>query len=577
MIEAPFAGRARLVKSVLAIAVMILAVPTLGASDLTSAGIGYICGAEQTQPRASPGAPVMLEGVGNGSSPADTGNPEAQAWYDEGLNLYHAFNHNEAIDAFARAVALDPNCALCEWGLALSLGPTLNYGVTPAQRATALGHAERARQLLRPDDDRAARLVSALLVRYGKDTPDAERDVRFSRALDEAARRYPADNEIANLTAHALLIPARRDDFTGVARAEELLKGVLARKPDDTAAIHYYIHASEFAGHAADALPYAERLAGLAPGASHLVHMAAHTLMHVGQYEEVALIDAQALKVDADVKARLGYDGPLSRQMYYQHNYSFGLAGALMAGDAALALKYFDHGAVAFPATFDQGALGVPPGLDGSPTPAARRITATARSLVALGRYAPARALAMPDRPDDPRPLRLYLHYARGEAFAARRDAAAVRREAAAIAALGEDARTKGETANSQLAEVAAGVLEGRAALLGGDAAKAAQAFAEATDRQERYFPFAKNFDPPPWWYPVRRSLAAAYLKAGRRDDAIREARASLAAWPNDALALRVLSKAEAASGQRATARDHAAQARRGWHGDLAKVPIELI
>ena len=94
-----------------------------------------------------------------------------------------------------------------------------------------------------------------------------------------------------------------------VARADELIKGVLARHPDDTAAIHYYIHATEFAGHPADALPYAEQLAGLAPGASHLVHMAAHTLMHVGQYEQVAIVDAQALKVDADTEARLGYAG----------------------------------------------------------------------------------------------------------------------------------------------------------------------------------------------------------------------------------------------------------------------------
>src|SRR5207244_4450375 len=137
--------------------------------------------------------------------------------------------------------------------------------------------------------------------------PDAKREQIYGHALDELYRRYPTDNELANLTAHALLIPARRDDFTGVPRAEAILKEVLARKPDDTAAIHYYIHSSEFLGHPAEALPYAERLAGLAPHASHLVHMAAHTMMHVGQYEDVAIVDAEALKVDADLNAKAGY------------------------------------------------------------------------------------------------------------------------------------------------------------------------------------------------------------------------------------------------------------------------------
>ena len=560
----------------LAVAALLAATPTLGASDPSQLGIGYICGAEQTPGGATSGT-VMLKGVGNGSSPADTSSPQAQAWYDEGLNLYHAFNHNEAIDAFARAAALDPSCALCEWGLALSLGPTLNYGVTAAQRADALAHVERARKLLKSGDGRAAGLVSALSVRYGRDTPDAERDVRFSRALDDLARRYPADDEIANLTAHALLIPARRDDFSGVARAEELVKGVLARKPDDTAAIHYHIHASEFAGAPADALPYAERLAGLAPGASHLVHMAAHTLMHVGQYEKVALVDAQALKVDADVQAQLGYPGPLSRQMYYQHNYNFGLAGALMAGDAPLALKYVDHAAIAFPMDFDKGALAVPPGLDGSPTPAARRITATARSFVALGRYAPARALALQDRPDDPRLVRLYRHYARGEAFAARRDQSGVSREAAAVAAVGEEARKAAETGSAQVAEIAAEVLQGRAALLRDDPAKAAQYFAGAADKQERYFPFAKNFDPPPWWYPIRRSLAVAELRSGHNTEAVRQATISLAAWPNDGLALRVLALAERRLGREGAARAHMTQARKAWRGDLAKAPLNLV
>jgi tetratricopeptide (TPR) repeat protein len=561
----------------IALASLTLAVPTAIAADATSLGVGYICGAEQ-RPAASsaPTVAVMLQGVGNGASPADTRSHEAQVWYDEGLNLYHSFNHNEASAALAKAAALDPACALCQWGVALSLGPTLNYGVTPAQTALALAAADKAAGLVRPDDARAKALIATLQLRYGKATPEAKRETLYGHAMEDLFQRYPADNEIAALTVQALLTPARHDDFAGVPRAVEILKTVLARAPNDTAAIHYYIHATEFAGRPADALPYAEKLAALTPGASHMVHMAAHTLMHVGEYERVAIINAQAMKVDADVESRLAYPGPLSAQIYYLHNYTFGLDGALMAGDAKLAVKYADHASIAFPAN-DKTPVAAPAGSlrPGNSGPD-RRTTATARALVAYGRYDPARALALPDNPADPRISRIYLHYARGEAFAARGDAAAVAREADALAAFKAEATKAGDLNSIVIAGIASDVLAGRAALLSNQPGKAAEAFARAAASQEKTFPFAQNFDPPPWWYPVRRSLAAADLAAGKPADAMREAKASLKDWPQDALALKVLSEAEAKTGDAKSAKAHLAEAQRDWRGDLAKVPLNL-
>ena len=564
--------------AVLALAVPVLAMPGALAADATSLGVGYICGAEQ-RPASSAASrvAVMLQGVGNGASPADTRNHEAQLWYDEGLNLYHSFNHNEASAALAKAAALDPACALCQWGVALSLGPTLNYGVTPAQTTLALAAADKAATLVRPDDARAKALIAALQLRYGKDTPEAKRETLYGHAMDDLLKRFPADNEIAALTVQALLTPARHDDYAGVPRAIEILKTVLARAPDDTAAIHYYIHATEFAGHPADALPYAEKLAALTPGASHMVHMAAHTLMHVGQYERVAVVNAEAMKVDADTEAKLGYPGPLSSQIYYLHNYTFGLDGALMAGDARLALKYADHAERAFPAG-GETVIAAPPGSVRPPGNGAvqRRTTATARAMVAYGRYDAARALALPDNPADPRIVRIYRHYARGEAFAVRGDAAAVQREADAIAALGAEAKAAADVGVLPIADIAANVLTGRAALIANQPAKAAEAFARAAARQEKAFPFADNFDPPPWWYPVRRSLAAADLAAGKPGDAIREAKASLKDWPQDAIALKVLSEAEAKTGDARSAKAHLAEAQRDWRGDLARVPLNL-
>lgn len=539
-------------------AAIFAAAPTAVAPGVnaTLLGIGFICGAEDTSPTTNSAATgVMIPGVGTGTYAIDTANRDAEAWFNHALRLYHAFAHDEAKAAFARAAALDPNCSTCASGVALSLGPTLNTGITPADTVTARKTAERALELAKPDDARARGLAAALKARYAEAEPAGGREKAFGRALDELFKANPRDDMIASLTAHALIIPARQDDYSGVPRAVEILETVLARSPDDTAAIHYYIHATEFAGRAPLALPHADRLADLAPGAGHLVHMGTHTQMRVGHYQDVALSNARAMQVDVQSQSTLPTSGSLA-QRYYLHNYLFGLSGALMAGDEQLALRYADHAEKAFTTA----------------TPARNQKLSRARSLVALGRYAPDRALAAPEGKGDPRLLRIYRHYARGEAYAAKGDAAGVLREAALVAAVRAKGADPGDLGNErEVAEIAEDVLKGRAAMVAGRPAEAITHYQKAAATQEKAFPVLRNFDPPPWWYPVRRSLAAAYLKAGQRDAAIREAKASLVEWPNDGLALRILAEAD-----RAGAADYRDAARKAYGGDLAKAPIDL-
>lgn len=534
---------------------MLAATPSAIGGDASLRGVGFICGAETAaSPTGGAASGVMLPGFGDATFKVD-GNPEAAAWFNQGLRLYHAFSHDEAKAAFARAWAADQTCSLCASGVALSLGPTLNTGITPAETVDALKMARRAEKLAKPGDDRARRFAQALQLRYGPEAPKEGREPAFGHALDAMVRADPQDDMMANLAAHALIIPARQDDFSGVPRSIEIAEMVLARNPDDSAAIHYYIHATEFAGKAALALPYANRLADLSPGAGHLVHMGTHTMMRVGHYEDVALNNARALKVDAETQLGMAQTGALA-QRYYLHNYLFGLSGALMAGDGALALKYAEHAERTFPKA----------------APDRSRTLSRARSLVALARFDPDRALAVGAAKDEPRMLAIYRHYARGEALAGRRDATGVRREAAAIAAIRADGAKPADLGGEMdVAEIAEGVLLGRAAMAERRPAEAAAHFERAALAQEKAFPVAQNFDPPPWWYPVRRSLAAAYLKAGKPTEAAAAARASLAEWPHDALALRILAQAD-----KAKAGEYRAQARKSWQGDLAKVPLDL-
>jgi hypothetical protein len=382
------------------------------------------------------------------------------------------------------------------------------------------------------------------------------RELSYGRALAALAPQFPRVDDIPELAAHALLTPARLDDHSAVKESLALLEPILKRAPDDTAAIHYYIHATEIAGKPELALPYAEKLAGLAPEASHLVHMGGHTLFRVGRYEEVAVLNAAAMKTDTEFGAREGLKGPISAPRYYLHNSGFGLAGALMSGDGRLAVRYADHAPVAFPAG----------------SPADRRTAALGRSYFAYGRFAPEKALAIPQAGNDEGYLAVARHYARGEAFAQRGDVAALQAEAAAVRAVKILPTQQG---SQDIQTIAAAVLDGRAAMLQGRPEEAAKAFARAARLQERVY--ADAFDPPPWWYPVRRSLAAAQLKAGRAADAAREAQASLARWQADPLALQVLAEAEAKLGKAQYAAAHREAAQRAWRGQSAMPRLELI
>jgi hypothetical protein len=530
--------------------------PLAMANDAMSVrAVGFICSAEQDPvPQGSHRELVRVGGVGTGGFPIVTDKPEAQAWFDYGMQLAHAFYHDDAKAAFKKAMAIDPKCAMCAWGEAWSLGPTINYDVDAGQIRAAADVAAKAEALAGGESDKNKALIAALELRVGSD--HAAADLAFAKAVDALVVRYPEDDELAILASDAWLQEWRNhDNGQGLARAVHVLEPVLQRHPDNTGAIHFYIHATEINGQPALALPYAERLGALAPGASHLVHMASHTFFRVGRYEDAAIANAQAIAVDA-AYLRAAHDAsPQGAIRYHGHNLIFGLGGALASGDAPLGLRLAEHATYAFP----QSIANSPPN---------QLIFGHAYAI--YGRYAPDKALALAD-PGPKAPIAQALwHYARGEAFAARGDAAGVRTEAALtvlpeaqLASLSESTRKRAVS----VVRIAQLTLQGRAAMLAGDPKAAAAAYGAAAAIQDKAFSGQQFRDPPPWWYPERRSLAAALLAAKDPAGAAREARAALSVWPHDPLSLKVLGEAEAAQGQVTAAGRDQAEARRGWRG----------
>lgn len=532
--------------------------------------LGQICGV--AAPEATGGSalnapkapPRLLDGYGTGGFPISNATPEAQAFFDNGMKLAHAFAHKPSITAMSEAARLAPDCAMCVWGEAWAGGPTINYGVSKKDRAELAKLADRAASLIRTETPRERALIAALQLRYR-----AGGNAAFAKAMDDLSRAYPDDSEIAILAADALMITALWDHGDSnpnikpaMNRPVELLQAVLARNPDDTGAIHFYIHATEVADYPARALPYAERLQALSPAASHLVHMPSHTYYRVGLYTAAKRSNEDAAVIDKANAKNQGLEGPdgVWKLTYHGHNVHFAIGAAMMDGDSAAALVQARE-VLARPALTPKS--GFPQVLAGS-------------AYAAYGRYGEQSEVAGLADPGQTLPfVQAMWRYARGEAAARRGDAGAVRAEAVKLQLTGDQLKPFGEMKPQAKAivEIARLVLLGRAAMLENDPAIAARHFKHAAELQKTKL--HGYSDPPIWWYPIQRSYAAALLEAGEPQRALTEAEASLVKFPNDPLTLVALARAQAALGRPSEAA--IAKAGNGWTGDPISLPTSLL
>ena len=542
------------------------AAPLLGAIEPVVAPpappAGPICHAESKDDPAPP-AKALLTGYGTGGFAVSTTSAQAQAYFDNGMQLAHAFAHKAATSAFKRAEQLDPTCAMCVWGEAWSRGPTINYQIDKKEQVEVAALADKAGVLGAGGPPRERALIAALQKRYHDGGGGGAGDYAFARAMDDLARAWPDDNEIAVVAADAWMIPAAHNDNRAhLDRAIEILEAVLKRAPDDTGAIHFYIHATEIDGVGVRALPYAEKLQALAPAASHLVHMPSHTYFWAGRYRSAELSNLDAVEIDKLNAARLKSKDGVFGLVYHGHNVQYGEGAALMDGDAegALSLAAAELGqlpAIKPDKVFAQMGLGT--------------------AYFVYGRYGSQAEVAALADPGAKLPYAQAMwRYAKGEAAARSGDAPGVRAEAAAITVAPADLKKFGEFARQgrAMVEVARLVLAGRAAMLEGRFTEAEAAYRDAANIQEARL--GELSDPPAWWYPVRRSLAAALEAQGKSQAAAAEARRAMVRWPFDPVSLDILADSERRVGQTDEAGRQLAYARANWTGDVSQMPLAL-
>ena len=537
-----------------------------------SRGMGPFLTSPLTQSAALNEAPPPLwDNLGNLHYPITTTSPEAQQYFDQGLRLAYGFNHAEARRAFHYAQQLDPGCALCYWGEALVLGPNINAGMSTDAVPPAMEAVAKAKATASNAGAKEQALVTALAARYSADR-QADRptlDAAYAEAMVAVAAKYPDDTEIAVLTAEALMDTQPWDywqtDATGAkepkGRTNEIiamLEGVLKVKPDHPGAIHYYIHMVEASDSPERAEPYADRLAALMPGAGHVVHMPSHIYYRIGRYLDSLKSNEDAVVADEAFFAKVEDNG-IYRGGYYPHNVHFVLVSAQMAGDGRTTIEAANKLASVITDEAASTIAWVQP--------------IKAAPYFAHAQYsAPDTVLALANPGDTFPYVKGMWHYARGVAAAAKGDITMATAEAAAIDAIA----TKGDLSflidnyipADQLLQIARHVVLARIAQHKGDVAAAIDEFKQAVTSEDG-IPY---MEPPFWYYPVRQSLGAALLTAGRTEEAVAAFQASLKNAPNDGWAIFGLMEAQKKLGDEAGAEASKAALAKTWIG-----PPELL
>jgi len=478
----------------------------------------------QASPSAAPdAAPAFAR-----AHRAVTADAVAQGAFDDGLTLLYAFDPEEARRSFERALHDEPNLAAAWWGVAMSYGVNINTNYSPDQQRRGHEAILKAATLAAAASPADAALIAAATKRFAySGANDADRSARAYRdAMKVAAAAFPDDDDVQVLAAEAEMDVHAWSYFTpdgkptaGTTDIIARLQTVLARDPEHIGANHYLIHALEESPHPEDAVAPARRLAEMSfePAAEHLAHMPAHAFMRVGDYHEAGEANARALALYETFLA----GSPAGHADYLGHDCRFGIDAFMMSGEYARAR--------AIAQTCARGG----PGMKG---------------VVDL-RFRNWAALASDADLSDFLGGMLLAHD--GRLALAQNHAKAVRKGGQVSAPIEADlieaaiARAKG----SSEAEIAA---------------------LKDAVRVEDSFGYS---EPPAFWYPVRETLGAAYLRAGRLDDAEAAFRADLTRDPENPRALFGLAETLTRAGRAADASTVRDRYRRAWR--WADTPLD--
>ena len=471
--------------------------------------------------------------LGSNHRPIETPSAPAQIWFDRGLVWAYAFNHEEAIRCFERALGLDPGLAIARWGIAYSVGPNYNKAWEAFDAVDLTASLARARMELQlAEQGRASAvergLIAALRARFPTGDP-ADTD-----ALDAGAAAYAdamtalaaahredldvqalAADALVNVTAWALWDTATGEPAAGsrVLQAKGILEDALAQPAgrEHPGILHLYLHTMEMSATPEDALPAADLLRGLVPDAGHLRHMPSHIDVLCGDYRSSVIANQAAVQADRRFVSR---EGPFNfYSLYRAHDLHFIVYSAMFQGQSQIALQAADE--LAGQLTAELLSIESPPMADWLEA----FVPLRTHVLVRFGGWDELIAQPLP------RDRNLYcttaatMHYGRGIALAATGEVAGAHAERAAFTEAYDqipDSRYMFNNTSRDILAVAVAMLDGEIAYREGR-------FDDAFDHLRRAVQLddALPYDEPwGWMQPTRHAYGALLLEQGHVEEA---------------------------------------------------------
>ncbi|HJP93721.1 MAG TPA: hypothetical protein VJ875_17305 [Pyrinomonadaceae bacterium] len=516
-------------------------------------------------------APVTLStGLGDVNHPVTTSNPEAQKFFNQGLEYIYAFNHEEAVRSFKQAAQLDPQMAMAYWGIALAMGSNYNVPADGPALLQAYSNLQKAIELAPKVSEQDQAYINALSKRYSADVQADQQKlaVDYKKAMGELAKAYPDDLDAATLYAESMMNLRPWHLWTldgkpaeGTLELVEVLESVLRRNPNHSGANHYYIHAVEASTTPERALPSAARLGQIAPKAGHLVHMPSHIYSRTGDYYRAAQSNVDAIAVDREYITKSGNNG-LYPAIYFNHNVHFLAAASAMNGRFADSIKSARE-------------------LEANVKPMVKAMPMLEMflpySIVSLTRFGKWDEILKEPKPDASLKITNgFLHFARGSAYAASKQTANAEAELAALRAviqsMPEDLRMFNNTATDVM-KVAELELAGKIALVRGDKQAGFDLLNKAVAAED-----ATNYaEPSDWDLPVREVLGGALLANGDYAAAEKVFRDEILRRPRNGRALFGLAESLRKQGKDSAAKSVQMEFEKAWQFADTKLTVPLV
>jgi tetratricopeptide (TPR) repeat protein len=514
---------------------------------------------------------TLMQGLGDLHHPVSTRNEDAQKYFDQGLRLIYAFNHDEAARSFHKAAELDPSLAMGYWGIAEAVGPNYNDPASEDRFKEAHEAIQRAVDLKNHASEAERGYIFAMAKRFPAD-PKADLQKaaeEYRDAMREVVKHFPDDLDAATLFAEAgmNLHPwgLWHQDGTPESGTEEIvatLESVIKRDPNHLGALHYYIHTVEASNSPERALAAANRLAALAPAAGHIVHMPAHIYIRTGDYAAAVKTNQEAAAADRAYLEATGVEG-IYPMMYYSHNLHFIAMCSAMDGDYEES-----HKAAKMLAEHVGPSVKMMPPLEGF-------MTIPMAVNVRFHKWDDILAMKTPD--PEMKTAVGFWHFARGMALAGKGRIEEANAEYK-IVAEAEKATPPDEifqmpvnNKTKDILKIAENVLGAQIALAKKDHTAATRMLREAVAVQDTL----KYDEPQDWFFPVRESLGGVLLMSGDSKAAEKVFREDLVKNPRNPRSLFGLHRALKAQDRGTDAWFVEQEFRKAWKGGAEELRVE--